>query len=73
MHAQARMRIYAWFVSYSVPHLSRKDAGICAYCTVGREPGLYLYVKMISSVHNLLCTYILGADLFQILLLKISY
>jgi hypothetical protein len=31
-------------VSYSVPRLSRKDAGICAYCTVGREPALYLYV-----------------------------
>jgi hypothetical protein len=27
---------------------------------------------MISSVHNLLCTYLLGADLFQILLLKFS-
>jgi hypothetical protein len=30
------------FMSYSVPRLSRKDAGICY--TVGSEPTLYLYV-----------------------------
>jgi hypothetical protein len=29
-------------MSYSIPRLSRKDAGI--YCTVGSEPTLYLYV-----------------------------
>jgi hypothetical protein len=29
-------------LSYSVPRLSRKDAGI--YCTVGSEPTLYLYI-----------------------------
>jgi hypothetical protein len=29
-------------MSYSVPHLSRKDAGIS--CTVGSKPTLYLYV-----------------------------
>jgi hypothetical protein len=29
-------------MSYSVPRLSRKDAGIS--CTVGSEPTLYLYV-----------------------------
>jgi hypothetical protein len=29
-------------MSYSVPRLSRKDAGI--YCTVGSEPTLYVYV-----------------------------
>jgi hypothetical protein len=31
-------------MSYSVPRLSRKDAGIYTYCTVGREPALYFYV-----------------------------
>jgi hypothetical protein len=31
-------------MSYSVPHLSRKDAG--TYCTVGREPALYLYITL---------------------------
>jgi hypothetical protein len=29
-------------LSYSVPRLSRKDAGI--YCTVGSDPNLYSYV-----------------------------
>jgi hypothetical protein len=31
-----------WFVSYSVPRLSRKDAGICDYCTVGRDPAVLI-------------------------------
>jgi hypothetical protein len=31
-------------MSYLIPRLSRKDAGICVYCTVGHEPSLYLYV-----------------------------
>jgi hypothetical protein len=34
---------------YSVPHLSRKDAGIYTYCTVGREPALYLYVILCTA------------------------
>jgi hypothetical protein len=52
---------------YSIPRLSRKDASIYAYFTLGREPSLYLYIitvyrisvysrskdlGMISSVHK---------------------
>jgi hypothetical protein len=31
-------------MSYSIPRLSRKEAGIYTYFTVGREPDLYKYV-----------------------------
>jgi hypothetical protein len=33
----------------------------------------YYDFRIISSIHNLLCAYFLGADLFQVLLLIISY
>jgi hypothetical protein len=45
------------FVYYSILRLSRKDAGICAYCTVGREPSLYLYV--------ILCTVLLFTNVLR--------
>jgi hypothetical protein len=37
---------------YSVPRLSRKDAGIYTYCTVGRKPALYFYTVYRISVYS---------------------